>query len=62
MRRMFLKSNVARAKDILQTKEIRVVRLQQGFGVEFELTVESDNVERTQQLLTAAGISVAHTR
>ncbi len=44
MRRMFPKSNVARAKDILQTKGIRVVRLQQGFGVEFELTVESDNV------------------
>jgi hypothetical protein len=62
MRRMFLKSNVARAKDILQTKGIRVVRLQQSLGGEFELTVEFDNFERTQQLLTAAGIQVAHTR
>jgi hypothetical protein len=60
MRRMFLKSNIARAKDILQTKGIRVLCIQQGFGIEFELTVESANFERTQQLLAAAGIQVGH--
>lgn len=62
MRLMFLKSNGTRAKDILQTKGIRVVRLQQGLGGGSELTVEFDSFARAEQLLAAAGIHVTHTR
>jgi len=59
---MFLKSNAARAKDILQTKGIRVVRLQEAFSDGSELTVESENFERVEQMLAAARIQVTHTR
>jgi hypothetical protein len=62
MKPMFLKSNAARARDILQTKGIRVLRLQEAFGGGSELTVESDSFTRAKLLLTAAGIQVALTR
>jgi hypothetical protein len=62
MKLLFLKNNAARARGILQTNGIQVIRLQEAFGGEFELTVGSGKFERAQELLAAAGIEVTHTR
>jgi len=61
MRLIFLNSDVARAKDILESNGIRVL-LQEASSGEFELTVRSEHFERALELLAAAGIEVTHTR
>jgi hypothetical protein len=61
-RLIVLKRDIGRSRSVLRENGIIVYRLQENFDGELLLSVPPTDFDQAQQLLTAAGVQVTHTR